>query len=383
MKTMAHAMPLLSDVRSDRDEVCPCKTTFANGKMKIWIDLDNTPHVPFFKPIIRELEQAGFEVALTARDAFQVCDLAEAMGLKPRKVGRHYGKNRFMKVAGLAWRSLQLLPFCLKERPVLGLSHGSRAQILLCNLLRIPTVMIMDYEHAQTPLLLRPKWEIVPKVLLSEELQCKNRDRIRAYEGIKEDVYAPEFVPDAKLVEELGIGGNNIIITVRPPANEAHYHNPESEVLFEYFMEKVCRTADVKAVLLPRNKAQEAQIRAKWPAWFAASKVIVPKGAVDGLNLLWHSDLVVSGGGTMNREAAALGVPVYSIFRGKIGAVDHHLQKQGRLTLIKGVDAIDKEIVLKPRKKELLRSSSKNGALADIVGHVSRILTAENHVTNN
>jgi predicted glycosyltransferase len=383
MKQMAKAMPLLRDVRSDRDEVCLSKTACGNGKMKIWIDLDNTPHVPFFKPIIRELEKAGYAVALTARDAFQVCDLAETMGLKPLKVGRHYGKNRFMKVGGLGFRSLQLFRFFMKERPVLGLSHGSRAQILLCNLLRIPTVMIMDYEHAQTPLLLRPRWEIVPKVLLSEDLQCKHRDRIRAYEGIKEDVYAPEFIPDAKLPEQLGIGGNEIVVTVRPPANEAHYHNPESEVFFEHFMQRACRTEGVKIVLLPRNNAQDVQMRAKWPAWFADSKVVVPKGAVDGLNLLWHSDLVVSGGGTMNREAAALGVPVYSVFRGRIGAVDCHLQKEGRLTLIERVEDIDKKILLQPRKKNVRPEAVRNSALADIVGHVQKILTAENHVSKN
>src|ERR1035438_6374612 len=130
--------------------------------MKIWIDLENTPHIPFFKPIIRELERKGYEVVLTARDAFQVCELANRFGLAYIKVGRHYGKNRFLKVFGLGWRSVQLVPFVLREKPALGLSHGSRAQILLCNLVRIPTVLIMDYEHAKTPLLLRPRWEIVP-----------------------------------------------------------------------------------------------------------------------------------------------------------------------------------------------------------------------------
>ncbi|HWH68909.1 MAG TPA: DUF354 domain-containing protein, partial [Candidatus Sulfotelmatobacter sp.] len=175
--------------------------------MKIWIDLDNTPHVPFFKPVIRELEKRGYTVVLTAREAFQVCELASRAGLAYTKIGRHYGKNRFMKVWGLGWRSLQLLPCVLRQRPVLGLSHGARAQILLCNLLRIPTVMVMDYEHAQTPLLLRPRWEIVPEVLLQENLQCKHRERILAYHGIKEDVYAPEFKPDPRLLEELHLNG--------------------------------------------------------------------------------------------------------------------------------------------------------------------------------
>ncbi len=174
--------------------------------MKIWIDLDNTPHVPFFKPIMRELERRGFSVVLTARDAFQVCDLAAEMGMNCRKVGRHYGKNRFLKIWGLVWRSLQLLPFVLRERPRLALSHGSRSQILLCNLLRIPTVMVMDYEHAETPLMLRPRWEIVPEVLMSESLHCRTRERVRSYKGIKEDVYAPELKPDSSSGPEVGSG---------------------------------------------------------------------------------------------------------------------------------------------------------------------------------
>ncbi len=348
-------------------DAAPC-----NGR--IWIDLDNTPHVPFFKPIIRELEKRGYKVILTARDAFQVCELATQSGLVYTKVGRHYGKNRVLKILGLIWRTLQLLPLVLKERPIMGLSHGSRSQILLCNLLCIPTVMIMDYEHARTPLLLRPRWEIVPEVLLNESLHCKAKERIRKYNGIKEDVYAPEFKPDPTLRQQLHLGDNNVIVTVRPPANEAHYHNPESETFFVKFMERVFITPGVKAVLLPRNKNQETDIRTNWPQWFNDSKVVVPKEAVDGLNLLWHSDLVVSGGGTMNREAAALGVPVYSIFRGKSGAVDRHLQSQGKMTLIESIEDVQNKILLIPRKRNGLPASRPREALREIVEQVEDII---------
>ena len=343
-----------------------------NGK--IWIDLDNTPHVPFFKPIIRELEKRGYQVVLTARDAFQVCELATRFGLAYTKVGRHYGKNRALKILGLIWRTLQLLPLVLKERPIMGLSHGSRSQILLCNLLRIPTVMIMDYEHAQTPMLLRPRWEIVPDVLFNENLQCKARERIRKYHGIKEDVYAPEFRPDPTLRQQLDLGEHNVVVTVRPPANEAHYHNPESDTFFVTFMERVFLTPGVKAVLLPRNQNQETVIRTNWPQWFQDSKVVVPREAVDGLNLLWHSDLVVSGGGTMNREAAALGVPVYSIFRGKSGAVDRHLQSQGKMILIESVEDVRDKILLVPREKDGLPVSRPREALREIVEQVVDIV---------
>src|SRR5436190_6046672 len=344
--------------------------------MKIWIDLDNTPHVPFFKPIIRELERRGHSVAITARDAFQVCEMADRLGVSYTKVGRHYGKNSFLKVWGLGWRSAQLLPFVTQERPALALSHGSRAQILLSNLLRIPTVLIMDYEHVQTPPLVRPRWEIVPDALVRENLHCKTKERIRTYSGIKEDVYAAEFKPDASLAQELQLNGSQIVATVRPPANEAHYHNPESDKLFAEFMNWICETPGIKAVLLPRNKGQEAQMRQQSPQWFKQSNVVIPKKAVDGLNLLWHSDLVVSGGGTMNREAAALGIPVYSIFRGKIGAVDRLLTEQHRLVLIESVEDADKKIVLARRNKAGTRANCQD-ALRGIIGLTEEILAIE------
>ncbi len=300
------------------------------------------------------------------------------MGLACTKVGRHYGKNRFLKVWGLGWRSLQLLPTVLREKPDLALSHGSRSQILLCNLLRIPTVMVMDYEFAETPWLLQPRWEIVPGVLLDANLQCKHPERVRTYEGIKEDVYAPEFKPDPTLRQQLGLDPDKIIVTVRPPANEAHYHNPESDVFFTEFMQQLVATPGTKAVLLPRNQNQEAQIRKDFPQWFKDARVTVPKEAVDGLNLLWHSDLVVSGGGTMNREAAALGVPVYSIFRGKIGVLDRQLQKEGRLVMIEKIEDVRSKIMIerRPRTETQTRSAPRK-ALGGIVDHVEAIMRQE------
>jgi len=340
----------------------------------LWIDLDNTPHVPFFKPIITELERRGWRVMLTARDAFQVCELADRMRLPYTKVGRHYGKNSFLKIAGLLWRTLQLLPHALRERPILGLSHGSRAQLLLCNLLRIPTVMLMDYEHARMPLLLHPRWEIVPDALRDAALHCKTRERIRTYRGIKEDVYAQDFQPERTLPPQLRIDNGDVIATVRPPAGEAHYHNSESDRLFAHFMNRLCGTPGVRAILLPRNKNQEAHIRKNCPRWFDASKVIIPNGAVDGLNLLWHSDLVVSGGGTMTREAAALGIPVYSIFRGKTGAVDLHLEAEGRLVMIRSIKEVETRIPFCRRKKLPICTVAQHQVLKQIVDHIEEIV---------
>jgi predicted glycosyltransferase len=344
--------------------------------VKVWIDLDNTPHVPFFIPVIRELERRGHQVVLTARDAFQVCELADQKGLRYLKVGRHHGKNSVMKILGLLSRSTQLLPFCLRHRPDIALSHGARSQIMLCNVLRIPTVLVLDYEHARTPLLMRPRWEVVPDALPDQGLHSDAK-RVRKYRGIKEDVYAPDFKPDASLLGELGLRTDDLVITVRPPANEAHYHNPEADALLVALMERLSQISGARAVLLPRNKRQEHLLRDTYPAWFANGTAIVPGRAVDGLNLLWFSDLVVSGGGTMNREAAALGVPVYSIFRGKTGAVDRQLEQEGRLVMIRSADEVRNKIAFDRRDKTSLPDSGPRPALQDIVDHFEDIVRVE------
>jgi predicted glycosyltransferase len=340
---------------------------------KIWIDLDNTPHVPFFEPIIEELKNRGHEVFLTARDAFQVCELADQKGMTYLKIGRHHGKNRIRKITGLLYRSGQLLPVIARFKPDLALSHGSRSQTSLCNVLRIPSVVLADYEHAKHLPFMRPTWEMVPEIIPSKGLYC-SEERIRKYPGIKEDVYISKLQPDKEILPQLGLKFGELVVTVRPPATEAHYHNPESEGLFDHFMELACRTPNVRVVLLPRDAKQGETIQKNSPHWFADARTVIPKIAVDGLNLLWHSDLVVSGGGTMNREAAALGVPVYSIFRGTMGAVDQHLQKEGRLIMIKTKADVEEKIILSHRERKPLPESSSNRSLMSIVDYIEEIL---------
>jgi predicted glycosyltransferase len=341
-------------------------------KPNLWIDLDNTPHVPFFEPILEELTARGFPVLVTARDAFQVCDLADKIGLPYIKIGRHHGKHRLVKGAGLAYRSLQLAPLVLREKPALAISHGARSQILLSNCLGIPTILIEDYEYSQFPLMMRPGWVMAPAVIPDRSL-CVRPERIRKYPGIKEDVYAWKLQPDPNVLTELGLSEADTVVTVRPPATEAHYHNPESEKLLEAFMDRACDTPHVKVVLLPRNKKQVESLRGRWPRWFAEGKTIVPGVALDGLNLIWHSDLVVSGGGTMNREAAALGVPVYSIFRGTIGAVDRQLKAEGRLVLVESVQDVHREIKLVKRPRKSVAEVTSRRTLQSIVDAIQQI----------
>ena len=339
----------------------------------IWIDLENSPHVPFFTPIISELEKRGYAVLVTARDCFQVRELADLFGLKYQLVGRHFGKSRLLKIAGLCLRTLQLIPGMLGSKPDLAVSHCSRAQLMVAACLGIPSIQIGDYEFASGWSFIQPSWHMCPDIIPSAAIPL-DKTRLVQYPGIKEDVYVPRFVPDSNLRRELGLTEEDLVITMRPPATEAHYHNPESDQLFAAAVSELVKNPKVKIVVAPRNEKQGILIRKQWASLFETGKLRIPARAPNGLNLIWHSDLVISGGGTMNREAAALGVPVYSIFRGKIGAIDRYLSKAGRLVLLESVDDVRGKIRVVHRDRLRSPQNEDSAALKAIVNHITSIM---------
>jgi uncharacterized protein len=347
-----------------------CRTTAAAGK--IWIDLDNSPHVPFFVPIIEELEKRGYSVVLTARDCFQVRELADLFHLNYKLIGRHSGKNKVRKMAGLCGRALRLIPIMLREKPILAVSHGSRSQLIVSTCLGIPSMHMGDYEFLTPWAFIHPTWHMCPE-LISNSVLPIDSNRILKYPGIKEDVYATRFVPKSGIRNQLGLLERDMVVTIRPPASEAHYHNRQSDLLFEAAVEFLSKNAELKLVALPRNERQTIWLKKRWSALFANGAMRIPSQVVDGLNLIWHSDLVISGGGTMNREAAALGVPVYSVFRGKIGAVDRYLSERGRLTLLESIQDVQTKIRITRRDRPPSTQKGNDVTLRSIVDQIVAI----------
>ncbi len=346
-----------------------------NGR-RIWIDLDNSPHVPFFAPIIEELKSRGYSIQLTARDAFQVKELVELYNFDCKCIGHHYGKHTLLKLFGVLIRAVQLRPVVARSRPDLAVSHGSRAQLTLATALRIPTLHIGDYEHATGWVIIHPTWVLVPEVIPADGIR-EPKDRILRYPGIKEDVYVPAFRPDPAILGQLKLSDDDIVITVRPPASEAHYRNPLSDELFNATIRFLSQDTRVKIVVLPRNYRQAESIENTWPELFAKGTMLIPPQVVDGLNLIWYSDAVISGGGTMNREAAALGVPVYSIFRGKTGAVDRYLSESGRLVMLETAEDLAAKVHMVKRDRPAESDNALRPALQVIVDHIVAILEKE------
>jgi uncharacterized protein len=344
----------------------------AIARRSIWIDLDNSPHVPFFLPIINELDERGYEVLVTARDCFQVCGLADLLQLRYERVGRHYGKNILLKSMGLGIRACQLIPRALKNRPTLAISHGSRSQLLAASVLGIPSVTLGDYEFSKLFAVIQPDFMIVPQVIPSDSLRAFSGPILK-YPGIKEDVYVPRFEPDMSLREQLGLTGE-LLVTIRPPATEAHYHVPQSDELFDEVLNHLAKVPNLKMILLPRSQRQDRTIRETRAELLASGKMLIPDHVLDGLNLIWHSDLVISGGGTMNREAAALGVPVYSIFGGRLGAVDKFLASSGRLTILETREQVRTKLRLQHRIRTPKQGPSEAHALDSIVEHLINIV---------
>lgn len=341
-------------------------------KTKIWIDLDNSPHVPFFAPIIAALEGKGYRVWVTARDRFQVAELAAMHKIPNDLVGRDYGKSKLYKYTGLMYRTLQLLPLVQREKPSLALSHGSRSQVAAAKLSGIPTIVMLDYEFVNLSFPFKIDDIFMPDAI-PEQMIAGNCKHIWRYPGIKEDVYVPGFHPSNDILQELGIAPDQIVVTMRPPATTAHYHNAKSESLFHDVISFAAATPNAVIIMLPRNEKQSEEIRRTWRGVLESGKMVIPGKAVRGLDLAWHSDLVVSGGGTMIREAAALGVPAYSVFSGETGCVDLHLAETGRLTLISDSKDIAGAITVK--KKKPLKQALRNGeTLASIMDRLEEVI---------
>lgn len=338
----------------------------------IWVDLDNTPHVLFFNPIIPELEKKGYRVLVTARDAYQVTDVADLFKLQCIRIGKHYGKNKLMKVIGTFIRALELVPIVLRNRPALAVSHGSRSQHVAANILRIKSLDIYDYEHCATFFFTKTTWAIAPEVVVRESGHKKARKETFGYPGIKEDAYIPFFTPDTDIRKELGLSEKEVVVLVRPPATEAHYHNPEAEAIFDRLI-KFIDEKNAKGILIPRNNRQAEELRNNYKTIFEKGTCLIPEKVYNGLLLIWFADLVVSGGGTMNREAAALGVPVYSIFRGKMGAVDRYLSREGKLILIEKPEDVETKIRISKREISPGKQPDQNQTLESIVSKIEEL----------
>jgi len=302
--------------------------------VRIWIDLTNSPHVLVLRPVIERLRAAGHDVEVTARDFAQTLGLCERFGIEHTAIGRHRGGSITAKARGLGERSLQLTSWARGRRFELALGHGSNDITVAAALLRIPSSTMFDYEWATVQHNVNCRLAravVVPDAIPAERLRRYGAaGKIRAYPGLKEEYYLADFEPDPNVLAELGLDGSLPLTVVRTPPEVSLYHRFENDL----FAAVLRRLQGSQTVVLPRTPEQRAELR-------AAGGLIVPEEAIDAQSLIAYADLVVSAGGTMNREAVALGTPVYTLFEGRLGAVDERLIAEGRLRKLRDPQEIE------------------------------------------
>jgi predicted glycosyltransferase len=308
--------------------------------VRVWVDITAPAHVLVFRPLIRILRERGEEVEVTARSYAQTLELLELHGIDAEVFGRHGGRSRLGKARALTSRLGALRRWAKDRKFDRALAHGSHELTITARRLGIPSSTTFDYEFAwlQHQLGLRAATHVVvPEAIPPERLARYGvrPPKLRQYEGLKEEYYLADFEPDRSVAEALSLDPGRTLVVVRTPPDVSLYHR-RSNPLFPQVLEHLGHQTDLEAVVLPRTKEQGEYVRSlRLPA------VVVPEHAVDAQSLIGLSDLVVSAGGTMNREAAALGVPVYTTFGGRLGGVDEELIRQGRLVPITDPRALE------------------------------------------
>ena len=339
--------------------------------MRVWIDLGNSPHVPFFLALAPEFERRGHSILWTARDYAQTVELARRAGLPIEIFGTHGGKSVLAKGRKFFERVRDLTIWARGKKIDLFVGHNSHEPLLAAKMLGIKAVNLMDYEHHPANHL---SFRLASKVIVPASFPNAalrkfgaSSTKVRRFDGLKEDVYLADFAPDIEFQNELAaleIAPENVLIAVRAPAVEALYHRGLSAGLFEEMLDLFAAQQGVKIILLPRKTYQGAELKKRHPQ----PNIIIPNKILDGANLINSADLVISGGGTMNREAAALGVPVATIFAGKAAAIDEMLIRQNRLRQIKSrADLLELLPLRKKNQRQIKRALQTKSIVADLI----------------
>jgi uncharacterized protein len=329
--------------------------------LRVWIDLTNSPHVLVLRPVIEQLRRRGHEVEVTARDFAQTLALCDRFGIQHTAIGHHRGAGLLDKARGLASRSGQLLRWARGRRFDLALGHGSNDVTVAAALLRIPCSTTFDYEWATVQHTVNCRLAqavVVPEVIPPERLyRYGARHKLERYAGLKEEYYLADFEADPAVIDELGLDAGQPIAVVRTPPAVSLYHRFEND-LFGQVLEKL---RGGQTVVLPRTAEQRAELA-------RVGGFVVPEQAIDAQSLIAYADLVVSAGGTMNREAVALGTPVFTVFEGRMGAVDERLIADGRLARLESPDQVGLH-KRDPAAGQVQRVRRDPGRLTDLLSH--------------
>ncbi|MFH1326505.1 MAG: DUF354 domain-containing protein [archaeon] len=319
--------------------------------MRIWIDLTNSPHVLFFEPLIKELKK-NHKVIITARDYQQTIPLLKEKNIPFIELGRYHGKSVVSKILGSLSEIFVRIKFINKFKPDLSLSHHAQYSTIAAWITRKKALYIFDGDKSVLQMMgifFAPS--LCPENL-PKKMYCINPIR---YPGLKEEIYLYNFKPDKNYLKKIGIKKKKYNIFIRPEATSASYIKGKGSL--NPLLKELEKEKDFQIIMVPRTPDQKEYYKKRY------KNIFIPDKVVDGPQLISNVDLVISGGGTMNRESVVLGTPVLSSFQNDPLTIDKWLIKEGYMILKREPAIKDIKKMLVNKKKYKISSKGKKRVL--------------------
>ncbi len=278
--------------------------------MRIWIDVMTPKQARVFSQVYRVAMSKGHEVLLTARSHGETTQILSMEGIPHLSVGRHGGRELRSKLKAYARRALDLIDPVAEFRPHVLISLSSPEAVRVAFGLGVKVVSLNDTPHSvhvgRLTLPLSDRLVYPAAIPAHRWLSLGARaEALRPYYGVDEVSWILPVLGRARFG-----GREGGLAVVRPEESHAAYlarnsgHASVVEPCLEFLLDNGYRV-----VLLPRYEDQRSYFQKKY-----GDRVEIPERAVDPVPLYSAADVVISGGGTMSREAAMFGTPAISLF---------------------------------------------------------------------
>ncbi|HEX9907338.1 MAG TPA: DUF354 domain-containing protein [Thermoplasmata archaeon] len=291
----------------------------------IWLDLQNPSDVLFFKPVVSELQEFKFHT--TIRDRAETVSLSRQYGIEGAVIGSHH-TDRLRKYVGAMTRFAKLT-IASKDFDV-GFSFEGGLAVAVAKTKRRPSVLFCDNDlklfHKKIYLQDMENWTklraekiVIPSACFESFSAHTDAGRLLTFDGYKEDIYIADFKPDTSFMKNLPF---NRFVVVRPEALDSGYVSAKKSLVPALL--QMLRKENLNVIYLPREAYDFRPHH--------DPGIFVPPSALNGLDLCYSSDAVITGSGTLAREGACMGKTAVSFFPGeRLLSVDKQLADEGRM----------------------------------------------------
>lgn len=350
--------------------------------MIIWFDTVTAKEPLLFNALALELEKEGHETLFTCRDYDYIVSLFDLLQRDVNVFGKHGGSSLYGKLMAGNKRIGLLANYInnLDAKPDYHISFSSPESTRVAFGLGIPTITINDSPHAKAvgkltvPL---SKYLVYSSSIPKENWLVLGalEEQLQPYDGIDEVAWLLNFEPNPEVLSQLSLTVEDHFIVARPEESSASYMlelGIGGLTYLDLILEEIFKVYEGKVVMFPRYETQKEALVKKF-----GDKLIIPPKAVDTLSLYYYSDLCITGGATMAREAAAIGTPSISYYPQPLDVLEYiasiGIPLYNEYTVDQAIERA-KILVKKTAEKSSIRQKTKQ-ILQELESPVEKIMS--------